>query len=214
MTKIGLYGGTFDPVHVGHIQLAEAAIEEGGLDRVLMVPAVVPPHKKGLAVTPYDHRVQMVRLALVDHSAVELSLIESELPTPSYTIDTVRFLQSLLPDTTELHFIIGIDAFVEITSWKSYEELLARVSLLVAMRHGFSRQLLDEVRNKLCYSNAERRWIHAGARKDIVFLSSSITNISSSTVRNQLQSGASYVKGIPKPVMQYIQNNHLYYSQM
>lgn len=212
MTKIGLYGGTFDPVHVGHTQLAEAAIEEAGLDRVLMVPAVVPPHKKTRVVTPFDHRVEMVRLALAEYPEIELSLIESELPIPSYTIDTVRLLQSLLPNTTELYFIIGIDAFVEIASWKSYEELLSRVSLLVAMRHGCSPELLDKVRVNLSYGKVAGRWIHSGGRKDIVFLNSPIVDISSSTIRKQLREGASHVDGVPNHVMQYIQGNKLYSS--
>ncbi|WP_240910085.1 nicotinate (nicotinamide) nucleotide adenylyltransferase [Desulfopila sp. IMCC35008] len=212
MTRIGLYGGTFDPVHIGHTQLAEAAICEAGLDRVLMVPAVVPPHKSERTVTPFDHRVEMVRLALVDHPGIELSLIESELPTPSYTIDTVRLLQRLLPTTTELHFIIGIDAFVEITSWKSYGELLSRVSLLVAMRQGLCPQLLEKVRDELSYSKVAKRWVHSGGRKDIFFLSSPIADISSSTIRKQLLSGAFQVEGIPNQVMQYIQANNLYLS--
>lgn len=212
MTKVGLYGGTFDPVHEGHIQLAEAAISEVGLDRVLMVPAVVPPHKNDRSVTPFEHRVEMVRLALANHPKVELSLIESELPTPSYTIDTVRLLHTRLVAGTELCFIIGIDAFVEIASWKSYEELLSKVSLLVAMRHGCSLQLLDAVRRKLGYNECGGRWSHSSERKDIIFLNSPIVGVSSSGIRRQLKNRASVVDGIPGRIVEYIKTNRLYLS--
>jgi nicotinate-nucleotide adenylyltransferase len=214
MEKIGLYGGTFDPVHNGHIQLAQAAINEAGLNRVLMIPAVVPPHKNDPSITPYKHRVEMVRLGLANHSDIELSLIESELPTPSYTIDTINLLKTRLPVRSDLYFIIGIDAFLEIVSWKSYNQLLTDISFLVAMRHGFDHQLLDGVRNVLSYiDDGGGVWVHPDSQKDITFLSSSIVGVSSSELRSRLKDTGEVTDGIQDSVMQYIHANGLYESR-
>lgn len=210
MEKIGLFGGTFDPVHAGHVQVACAAVEEMELDRVLMIPAVVPPHKEHHRIAPLEHRAEMIRLELADHDKIELSLVEADLPTPSYTIDTVKLFQEQYPPTTRFYFIIGADAFIDILSWKAYRELLDRVTLLVADRQGFDEELFRELQDKLHYSADGNRWRHCGGFNDIVFLNSSIKDVSSSFIRERLARREGRVDGISAAVQEYIEFNMLY----
>ncbi len=211
MPRIGLFGGTFDPVHDGHLQLAQAARIELQLDKVLLIPAADPPHKSNVEVTPFNHRREMLRLALAGANHLELCLIEDDLPTPSYTIDTVRYLQAKDNDNTELYFIIGADAFVDLMSWKSYQELLKRVTLAVASRKGFrSEKRLEEISDALGYAREDHVWRQGHGFKDIVFMKDSPVEVSSSRIRELLGAGCVEIIGLNNDVFQYIQRNKLY----
>jgi nicotinate-nucleotide adenylyltransferase len=211
MPRIGLFGGTFDPVHDGHLQLAQAARKELELGKVLLIPAAGPPHKCSVEVTPFIHRREMLRIALVSADSLELCLIEENLPTPSYTIDTVRYLQAEDNDNTDLYFIIGADAFVDLLSWKSYRELLQRVTLAVASRKGFRHeQKLVEIASALGYVREDHIWRHRRGGKDIVFLKDSPAEVSSSRIRELLGAGCTEIDGLNAEVLQYIQRNSLY----
>jgi nicotinate-nucleotide adenylyltransferase len=146
--KIGLFGGTFDPVHLGHLALARAAMEQSKLQKILFVPASIPPHKQGQPLSPFIHRFAMLALATADEKAFIASLLEAPSPEtngrrerqakPNYSIDTVRRLrQSLKPNDT-IFFLIGIDAFDEISQWHAAEELLGECEFIVAGRPGYS----------------------------------------------------------------------------
>ena len=213
MERIGLLGGTFDPVHIGHLQLARGAAEEMGLDRVLLIPAADPPHKSSARITPYEQRVAMVRLALGDDDGtdnLQLCLIEGRMPTPSYTIDTVQRLQDEL-GPAELFFIIGTDAFSDLLSWKSYRPLLASVTLLVASRRGFSNhERMERIRHTLGYGRQDNRWLAPADLRDIVFLEFGVPEISSSGIRRALAAGALQVSGLANGVREYIHRHHIY----
>src|SRR5258705_4236597 len=138
--NIGLFGGSFDPIHRGHLALAQAAAERYELRQVLFVPANVSPHKQKHAVTPFVHRYAMVALATADQKLFVPSLLEAPAEqrsastgqrpvatnAPSYSIDTVRRLKETLKKADRLYFLIGIDAFRDIAKWRGTEELLAR----------------------------------------------------------------------------------------
>ncbi len=210
--KIGLLGGTFDPVHAGHVQLAELAMAEQGLDQVLFIPAAVPPHKRELMISAYDHRLAMLELALADHPSFTVCQAERILPRPSYTIDTLSYLQTILPKEASLYFIIGLDAFLDITSWKAYEELLCRVHLLVARRtEGVGKGRLTELADRLHYNPQAGLWqAMVDGFQDIIFLRGRPAAISSSTIRSSLREGKAVEAGLSDKVRRYIDQHSLY----
>jgi len=134
--KIGLFGGTFNPVHFGHLRAALEVREGCGLDRVLLIPAAVPPHKDGGALAAAADRLRMIELAAEGDPGMAASDVEIRRGGPSYTVDTVRHFQREMADADEIFLIMGLDAFLEIDTWKSYRELLALVAVTVISRPG------------------------------------------------------------------------------
>ena len=135
--RIGILGGTFNPIHNGHLKIAEEVLKRLGLDKILFMPAYIPPHKDKEGIIDARHRIEMVRLAIADNPGFELSFIEIERGGVSYTIDTLRELGHIYGKKAELFFIIGIDAFLEIEAWKDAEALLASCNFIVIMRTSF-----------------------------------------------------------------------------
>jgi nicotinate-nucleotide adenylyltransferase len=151
--NIGLFGGTFDPVHKGHIALARAAIERCKLHYVLFVPANIPPHKQERPLAPYAHRFAMLALATTGEKCFVPSLLEAReegatarKEKPNYTIETVRRLKQSLKASDRLFLLIGMDAFAEITKWHQTEALFKECAFIVAGRPGYS---LADVANAL-----------------------------------------------------------------
>lgn len=211
MVRIGLLGGTFDPVHSGHLQLAHAARKEMCLDKVLLIPAATPPHKAAEKITDFAHRRAMLQLAVKDEEDLEISLIENDLPQPSYTISTIRHLTGVSGNRSLYYFIIGIDAFADLLSWKAYRELLSKVSLIVAWRKGFDGgHKLDQIAKYLGYRRDEKRWRSSSELQDIFFLSSVPEGVSSSVLRKLLVEGDVDIPGIDHRVQAYIKEHHLY----
>ena len=135
--RICLFGGTFDPIHSAHLQIAEKAVERFGLDRLLFVPAGTPPHKTSRGITPFEDRLQMAALACHPYPAFEVSRLE-EGKGRSYTVDTVRRFRQNVPADTQLFFLIGADAFDEIESWHCWAELIQLIEFIVVTRPGGS----------------------------------------------------------------------------
>ena len=133
--RIGVYGGTFDPIHRGHIQVANAILKPFGLERVLMVPAFVPPHKRHSVLSDAYHRYAMVVLATTGIPALSASTIELESPSRPYTIETMGRLQREFP-AADLFFVMGSDSFADVTTWYEYERLLSEHFIIVATRPG------------------------------------------------------------------------------
>ena len=136
--KLALFGGTFDPVHRGHLAVAGAAAEKFDLDLIYFVPADVPPHKGNRALTDFHHRFAMLALATADEERFVPSLLEANSGHPNYSIQSVRRLKSSLRKSDQLYFLIGIDAFMEISTWKQPAQLLAECDFIVASRPGYS----------------------------------------------------------------------------
>jgi len=136
--KIALFGGTFDPVHRGHLAVARAAARKFHLDKIFFVAADLPPHKQKRQITDFQHRFAMVALATAAEPVFVPSLLDAYTGQPNYSIDTVRRLKSSLKKTDRLYFLIGMDAFNDISSWRQPEELLAEVEFIVVSRPGYS----------------------------------------------------------------------------
>ncbi|HKV95415.1 MAG TPA: nicotinate-nucleotide adenylyltransferase [Candidatus Angelobacter sp.] len=136
--KIALFGGTFDPVHLGHLAVACAAAEKFDLNRIYFAPADLPPHKQKRQLTDFQHRFAMLALATANDPRFVPSLLDAHTGQPNYSIDTVHRLKSLLKKSDKLYFLIGIDAFKEISTWHKPVELLSEVEFIVVSRPGFS----------------------------------------------------------------------------
>jgi len=132
-----LYGGTFDPVHIGHIDIARRVSEVFEIDKVVFIPAQMAPHKIGRPVTPSVHRYAMLALATQDDPQLSISTFELDDPDRRYTVDTVAHFQRRLGNETELFFIMGADSWSEITSWREWERLLTMTNHIVVTRPGF-----------------------------------------------------------------------------
>lgn len=215
--KIGLLGGTFDPVHYGHLQLAESALTECGLDKVVFIPAAEPPHKNSTAITSFGHRLAMLELATSGLKGFECNAIEGLLPKPSYTIDTLRVLQrhyrKAYHNNYQLYFMIGADAFLDILSWKSHQDVLRSVHIILSHRKGYMGERLADLLRKLGYKASQNLWRAAGGKKDIYILEKTPSEQSSSGIRAMISKGQSVERFLPPSVMLYIEKNKLYRDQ-
>lgn len=196
MSKVGVIGGTFDPLHFGHLRAAEVARDELTLETVLFVPAANPPHKLGDAVTNVSARVSMLELVLANEEGFELSSIEIERGGPSYTIETLDELQRRQPDA-EYWFITGSDAFLDIGTWKDWEALLGRYAFAVHERPGVGLEKAS-------------RAVPSSLRERIVFLQREMLNVSSTEIRRSVRDGHSIRFLVPEAVDDYIRRNRLY----
>ena len=197
--KLGVLGGTFDPVHAGHIFVAEEARIRLSLDRVLFVPAGNPWLKTDREITPAVDRIEMVRLAIAKHEHFELSTVEVDRGGPSFTVDTLDELRQEKA-YTELYLLMGLDSFVELPLWKDAERLVTLCRLVVVPRYGTSLPELGEVARKLGGMSAE----------NVVILDSPMIGISSSGIRDRVSRGLPIDYLVPGEVERYIIAHGLY----
>jgi nicotinate-nucleotide adenylyltransferase len=214
--KIGLFGGTFDPIHWGHLRSAEEVSERFALDRIYFIPASIPPHKRGDVITPAEHRLAMVRLAVAGNPRFAVSRIEIARPGISYTVDTLRRFAGRLTAKDSLYFVIGLDAFREIGTWKDFRELFRLAHFIVTSRPG--RRDTDPLRGTsvavkklFCYDTKKRGYWHASGR-GLFFIELTDIAISASEIRNLVQKGKSIRYLLPRGVEAYIQKQGLYRS--
>jgi nicotinate-nucleotide adenylyltransferase len=186
-------GGTFDPIHIAHLIIAERALDQLGLDRVIFVPSARPPHKREDAVTSVEHRLEMVRLAIEGNERLELSDIEVRRPEPSYTIETVRQFARELGEDETLHFIMGADSLAQFFTWKDPQALLEACEFVVVPRPGVD------------FEESDPR-IRERAR----VLESPLMEVSSSDIRASVRAGRSIRYLVPDPVEVYIREKNLY----
>ena len=193
--RIGLYGGTFDPVHSGHLEIAHRVSELFEIEKVLFIPAQVAPHKVGRQVTKPIHRYAMLALATQDDPRFSISTFELDAPDRPYTVDTVEHFQKTLGDSAELFFIMGADSWSEIKTWREWERLLKTINHIVAPRPGY------EIDKTLPVSGA-RVFFAEGEMKDI-----SATNIRGLAAAGRFDELA---RVVPEPVAEYIRKYELY----
>src|SRR5581483_10614530 len=222
--NIGLFGGTFDPVHLGHTALAQAAVDKFELRQVLFVPSSVPPHKQKQPITAFAHRYAMVSLATAGQKAFLPSVLEAppegrEQVSPNYSIDTVRRLRKKLRNTDRLFFLIGIDAFREISKWHDAEQIFGECEFIVASRPGFS---LADVANCLPQSLRPAAAItkpfqKQPAKGDLILsgvnvhlLESVHSEVSATKIRSAAASGKELKKYVAPGVAEYIKKEGLY----
>lgn len=211
--RIGVFGGTFDPIHVAHLRCAEEAREQLHLDEVLFIPAADPPHKSR-RVTAAAHRVAMVRLATKGNPAFRVSTLEVERGGRSYTVDTLRALRARLPPASALTLLIGFDAFLEIGTWKDYRTLFELADLAVWTRppHRIRapRALLPvAARADFCYGQDQRTLRHRTGNQ-IHFATVTALDVSASAIRLRLRRGLSIRYLVPSAVERYLSRHRLY----
>jgi nicotinate-nucleotide adenylyltransferase len=212
--KIGLFGGTFDPIHWGHLRSAEEVSETFGLDRVFFVPASIPPHKRGQTTTAVKDRLKMVRLAVAKNRRFAVSTVEISRPGISYSIDTIRHFGRKLRKGDALYFIIGLDAFREIGTWKDFADLFSLCNFIVTSRPGSKdpnplRGTGVAVKKLFCYDPNERCYRHRSGSR-LLFIELTDIAISASEIRNLVKQGRSIRYLVPSSVENYIKNTGLY----
>ena len=201
-------------MHRGHLQLAESAVKECGLDKVVFIPAALPPHKNGAAVTSFAHRAAMLQLASSTSKSFACDLIESQLPKPSYTIDTLHQLQKSYGDDVQLFFIMGADAFLEIATWKAYKALLALVTVIISLREGYQSRRLPQLLQELGYQMHDSNLYRQGRNQEVRILKATPAAVSSSSIRAMIGRGESIVHLVPEAVERYIHKHLLYQTDV
>jgi len=213
--SVALFGGTFDPVHAGHIAVAQAAQKRFHLDAIYFIPSSRPPHKSKPALTPFVHRYAMVALACSDHPEFILSLAEAPVdgasPHVFYTIDTIRRFHREHPEDV-LYFIVGADQFLEIPTWKNYEALLDSCNFIVASRPGFRLDALRLVIPPEKLGRTATQDPHKIVlRKTVVHLLTTVaSHVSSTEIRHRLERHQTIHGLVPAPVEAYILGQALY----
>lgn len=199
MQKIGIMGGTFDPIHFGHLVAAEAVRCQLSLDKVIFVPSGQPPHKKAVTVTAADHRLAMTNLAIADNCHFHSSQVELLRSGPSYTIDTVCHFLEESPGA-EIYFITGADAILELLSWKDALQLLELCYFIAVTRPGYDLGHLDDLKSQLA----------SGLGEKIISLQVPGIAISSTDLRQRVQRGEPIKYLLPEAVRIYISEGNLY----
>jgi nicotinate-nucleotide adenylyltransferase len=211
--KIGLFGGTFNPVHWGHLRSAEEIREQFGLTRVIFIPAHVPPHKKDAVISP-EHRCAMVRKAIRGNSCFRVSDLELQRPGKSYSIDTIRHFHRLSRGREEIYFILGTDAFREISSWKDYPAFFSACNFIVMTRPGAddmqpSGLLPRDLKKEFTRQQDAGCFVHASGH---CVYTAPVTqlDISSTGIRARTHAGKSIRYLVPRSVERYIAEHGLY----
>lgn len=220
--KIGIYGGTFNPIHLGHLRTAEEICQRFALRQVIFVPSAQPPHKNSVDIVDGSHRLKMVTLATTGNPAFTVSDIELRRGGKSYSLDTVRELKRLHPEA-DLAFILGLDAFLEIASWHQWKQLFAEADFIVTSRPGvrpvaparaIPQAVRKEFRRLRTASAPPRANIRAVFRhasgKTLTFTEVTDLDISSTKLRQMIRDGISPRYLLPRRVGEYIAEHQLY----
>jgi len=221
LERIGLFGGTFNPIHLGHLRAADEVRKKFPLDRIYFIPSATPPHKEPDGLAEAADRLAMIRLAIADYPLFKVSDVEVSRPGLSFTIDTVRYYKSYLPEETDLYLIMGFDAFLEIHTWRSYLDLLALIPFIVMARPGkdfvqspqgwkiledyLFRRISDRYRfceERSCYDRPDTPPIY---QMDI-----ELTDVSSTRIRHSIKTGLPIDRQVPPVVSEYIKTKGLY----
>ena len=197
--KIGVLGGTFDPIHLGHFVVAEEVRAKLGLAEVLFVPAGQPWLKASRPISPAKHRVEMVNLAIAGNPHFKLSTSEVDRPGPSYTVDTIHILQQQLGSEAKLFFLLGSDALSELLQWKEPWRLIQICQLVAFTKPGFTLPSLELLESVI-----------PGLSQHVTFVEVSQIDISATVIRSRVVQGASIHWLVPQAVERYILEQGLY----
>jgi nicotinate-nucleotide adenylyltransferase len=196
--RIGVFGGTFDPIHIGHLILAEEAWFQLGLDCVYLVPAGDPPHKQERKVTPVELRVRMCELAIADNDHIQISRIDADRQGPHYTVDTVRLLRREVGPAAELFLLMGLDSLRDLPSWRQPEGLIENCKLVALNRHDVT---LDWAKLESALP---------GVRQRVIILDMPEIEIASHTLQARVRSGQPIRYQVPRVVEEFIYAHRLY----
>ena len=202
--KLGIFGGSFDPIHYGHLLLAETCREQCGLDRVLLVPAAVPPHKMSQAMTSARDRIEMVSLAIGGHEHLAVSTIEIDRGGVSYTVDTLTTLTEQLPGSS-LFFLMGADSLKDLPTWREPQRLCELAVPLVVRRAGSPEPDFSALRHLVTAQRLQEIREHQ--------VEMPIIELSSTEIRQRVATGRSIRFRTPRAVEKFIETHGLYRSQ-
>jgi len=214
--KLGILGGTFNPIHSGHLRVAEEIGEELGLEKVYIVPSGMPPHKGHYPLAGFSHRLEMALLASKISPLLEVWDIEGKRPGFSYSIETLQLFHSYFGSNLELYFIIGTDAFIEIKTWREYENLFNFASFVVINRVGYNKEKLSTFLNSL---NVGLRWdekkkcfCHPSGNV-LLEKNTTLMDISATRIREMVAQKKSIRFLVPEVVREYIEKVGLYLNK-
>lgn len=217
MKKFGLFGGTFNPIHLGHLRSAEEIGESFELDQVIFIPASYPPHKEKEQILSAPLRSEMVRLAILDNPRFALSEVELQRPGKSYSVQTIGYFRQRFGEDAQLYFILGLDAFLEIKTWKDPAALFSLCHFVIMTRPGFEKNfspehLPVELEGDFCYDSRKGGYLHPSGffifPREITGL-----DISSTRIRENFQKGRSVKYLLPSSVEAFIYKNKLYQAK-
>jgi len=196
--RIGIFGGSFNPLHHGHLIVAEFASETLKMDKVFFAPVVHPPHKDGRALLPIEHRLAMIETAIADNDRFELTLVDVERPGPHYSVDTVKIIQELHPGS-QLYFVMGGDSFRDFSRWHAPDEIIKHCRLAV-MRRPSTRPMQPTMHDEQIPNLSDY----------VDIIEAPPIGISATRVREQIRGGKSVRYLVPNPVLAYIHEKQLY----
>jgi nicotinate-nucleotide adenylyltransferase len=200
--KIGVLGGTFDPVHLGHIMMAEEARKSLGLSEVLLVPAGQPMTRSNERMTSAEHRLLMLRLAAAGSPHLKVSTVEIERPGPSFTVDTITELRRKYGSKDEIFFILGWDSLAQLPIWREPARIVKMCILVAVPRPGWPQPSLKALEKDI-----------PGIAKRVVFLENPRVDISATTIRDKVARGEPIDHLVPGPVAEYIKEHGLYKAE-
>jgi nicotinate-nucleotide adenylyltransferase len=211
--KLGILGGTFDPIHLGHLRTAEEIGQELSLDKVYLIPSASPPHKTREPVATFDHRLAMARLAVGESALLEVLDLEGKRAGLSYSIETLREFHNIREPQPELFFILGTDAFREIKTWKDYRDLFDYAHFVIIERAGVQLHELEPLIMNLGFSAKDTGQPDVFTKlsgKRILRMSTTLMDISSTRIREMVAEGKSIRFLLPDPVRNYLMAKGLY----
>jgi nicotinate-nucleotide adenylyltransferase len=218
--KVGLFGGTFNPIHVGHLRVAFEILHKFLLDRMIFIPSAKPPHKSGRDIVAPKYRFEMVNLAIEKVNKFFVSDVEIKRGGFSYTIDTILYFKEIFPIDTELYLVVGLDAFLEIDTWMSYMEIFDHITFIIMTRpkteteNKNCQKLLEQylkkkISKKYKYFKNKFYFLHM-KKPPLYLIDVTHIDISSTKIRKILQIGESVKFLIPEKVEEYIKFKGLY----
>lgn len=199
--RIGIFGGTFDPIHIGHLILAEEAWFQLGLDRVYLVPAGDPPHKQHRRLAAVEHRIRMAQLATADSDYIRVSRVDADRPGPHYTADMVRLVRKRVDSQVELYFLMGMDSLGDLPNWSEAQWLVENCRLVALSRHDVE---IDWERLNRALPGVQER---------VIILDMPELEIASNIIQRRVRSGQTIRYQVPRLVERYIREHHLYMAQ-
>ncbi|MBN1436528.1 MAG: nicotinate (nicotinamide) nucleotide adenylyltransferase [Sedimentisphaerales bacterium] len=197
-----LFGGTFDPIHNGHLQICRAAAELLAIEKVILIPSAIPPHKTDCNITPIEHRLAMAQAAVQHDAFFEVSDCELQRKGPSYTLDTVHHFQQLYGPTVKIHWLIGADMLREIATWYEISQLVEKCQIVTAVRPGHDLSHWQPKGNLLTPQQIQRL--------KSAILPTPLLDISATDIRNRAATGKPITNLVPDAVAEYIAAHNLY----
>jgi nicotinate-nucleotide adenylyltransferase len=212
--RIGLFGGTFNPVHWGHLRSAEEIREMFDLNQVIFIPTNIPPHKESKEIIPAHHRLRMLDIAVDKNTCFFTSDVDLKRTGKSYSIETINHFKQTFGEEPNIFFVLGMDAFLDINSWKSYQELFSLCNFIVMTRPGYEAKELDQIipdqiMKDFVYYPDERKFIHS-SQFAIYFGEITSLDISSHSIRTFIKNGRSIKYLLPEEVENYVKEHKFY----